>query len=624
MNKACLNIILLLLSVNIFAQTKEINGVVYSYPDDRNVIVGIKVIHDKYSETPDATTKNDGYFCLTIPSKTTSPTQIAIDNTGYFSNYKIVNEYTTNNISTTSKDPVKVYVGNKKSINEQRVKFYEINADKIDKKYDEQIRELQYSNINYKQIIDSLNRERVADKAIISRLSEQVQELQFELHLLKNDPNALADNLIKIHSDEYGISLDYFWEGKYENAKNHMLSKELLHKHELMSEIVFNRAKLNALIYTAMGDYVNAIDWYNEIINHATLNYEKGAMPFYLIYTSKAELEFRLKQYSTAENDIIKALKIDINAIYKIGSTNLLGNILKEKGEEKESADKYQEAITLYMEKKNEIGNVSIPVADREAAISYAMLADYYKNKNKGQQTENNYKAALNIYVGMWKNKEYDNVNYLNLLVKMATFYSEERKNSLVEQCNERINILMDNVDDFSKEDRTKVNEWLGYLNLKNKEYNKALDKYISAFNFYTEMHEQSVIIYKNGLIRTAFMIGIVYNYNKDYKKSIQYCNLALNSIGNSPTIVEYQKLQGYILALLSSNYKKEKDNMLANTCMVQANGIAKKVNDPNLTKYIQYIKLEKMHNTIDLFMDWVLPYIGMFPSLFFWTTLYI
>jgi tetratricopeptide (TPR) repeat protein len=618
MNRIYLNIILLFVSSCAFAQTKEINGIVYSYPDDKNIVVGISIIHNKHSETPNATTNDDGYFRLTIPSKTISPTQITIDSTGRFNNYKIVNEYTTNNVSTTSKDPIKVYVGNKQSIDEQRIKFYKINADRIDKKYDEQIRQLQYSNANYKQIIDSLNKERIADKAIINRLSEQVQELQFELHLLKNDPNALADNLIKIHSDEYNISLEHFWKGEYDDAKNHMISKDLLRKHELMSEIVFNRAKLNALIYTAMGDYANAIDWYNEIINHATLNFKKGAMPFFLIYTDKAELELRLKQYSAAENDIEEALRIDVNIIYKVRANNLLGNILKEKGEANEYAEKYQQAITLYKEKKKEIGDICVPIADREAAISCTMLADYYNEKGKSRQAENNYKAALNIYIEMWKNKEYDNVNYLNLLVKMATFYTEERKTSLVKQCNDRISILMSNTNNFSKEDKAKTNEWLGYLDLKNKKYDEALDKYISSFKFYTEMDKQTPLIYKDGLIRTAFMAGVVCNYNKDYQRSIQYCKLALNNIDDNLAIMEYQKMQGYVLALLSNNYKKTKDNTQAESCMAKANNIAKKINDSNLTKYVQYIKLEKIHNTINFLMDWVLPYIGMLPYIIF------
>ncbi len=621
MNKIYFNIIFLFISIHIWAQTKEIKGIVYSYPNDKNVISGLEIIHSKCSKTPPAITKGNGFFRLIIPSKTPSPTQITIGNAG---DYKIINEYTTNNISTTSQDLLKVYVGKKKFINEQRIKFYKINTKIINQKYDEQIKALQYSNVNYKQIIDSLNRERAADKAIINRLSEQVQELQFELHLLKNDPNALADNLIKIHSEEYNISLNYFWEGKYDDAKQHMLSKELLHKHELMSEIVFNRAKLNALIYTAMGDYGSAIDWYNEIIAHATLNYEKGSMPFFLIYVNKAELEFRRKNYIEAEDAINKALRIDVNTIYKIRANNLLGNILKEKGELKECIEKYLESIKLYQEKKKEVGDINIPIANREAAISYTMLADFYNKKKKRQKAENNYKAALNIYTDMWKNKEYDNINYLNLLIKMATFYTEERKNNLVKQCNDRINALM-NIDDyFLKEDRAQIDTWLGYLDLKNKEYNKALDRYISAFNFYLEMNNQIAIIHKDALIRTAFMVGVIYNYQKDYEKSIQYCGIALNNIDNNSPIIEHQKLQGYILALLSNNHKKKKENSQANFYKIKADNISKRINDINLIKYVRYIKLEKVHNTINFFMDWIMPYVGMLPWLYFGMSLYL
>jgi hypothetical protein len=621
MNKILLNVIFLLISVYAFTQTKEINGFVYSSFDDKNVVVGIPIIHNKFSETPPAITFHNGEFNLVIPSKTKSPTQITIDNTGNFSNYKIVNENTTNNISTTNQDPVKVYVGNKDVINKQRMEFYKINDSIINKKYEEQISQLQISNTNYKQIIDSLNIERAKDKAIIIRLSEQVQELQFELYLLKNSPNALYDNLIAINTQKYNDALNYFMKGDYKNAVKDTITEEELSRFEKLSEIVFNRVKLNALIFTAMGKYKTAIYWYDKIRGFP-LAEDKEDIERFFIYRDKAELEFRLKQYEKAISDITIALDKNVNDIYKIEAHNLLGNILQANNE-KNYHNQYEKAVELYKEKKKEV-NISIPKADKSAAISHTLLADYYKEKNKTQKAENNYKAALNIYIEMWKNKEYDNVNYLNLLVKMATFYTEERKTNLVKQCNDRIGILMSSIDDFSKKDRAKTNEWLGYLDLKNKKYDEALKKYLSAFSLYAEMNKQTPLIYKDGLIRTAFMAAVTCNYNENYQKSIQYCNITLSNIGNNHTITEYQKMQGYVLALLSNNYKKIKNNTQADMCMTKANNIAKKVNDPSLMKYVQYIKLEKMHNTIDFFMDWVLPYIGMLPYIWFGTTLVI
>ncbi|MDR1583402.1 MAG: tetratricopeptide repeat protein [Prevotellaceae bacterium] len=622
-NKLLLNIIFLLIPFCSFSQI-TITGLVQYYPNDSVPVHGIGIKHED-PKTVDDKTESDGIFSLDIDPKTVSPTRIYLDNkTNKYKNYIIVNEYTTDNISTTNKDMVKVYISDKETINAQRKTFYKINADRIDEKRDEEIRQLRILNQNKQNVIDSLNKERAKDKTIIYRLSQQVLELTIEKYELLNNPEALYNALENIHLNAYNTAFELFLKGQNDSALNNKLTIEILRRHAEVNELIVKRAKLNALIYTAMGKYTDAIEWYDNIIRYATFTIENIEKEAFLIYLNKAELEFRLKRYSKAEADIRIAIDKKVNDIYKISAYNLLGNILKDTLPKSHHGENYKKAIELYLEKKSQTGNITIPIADKTAAISYNLLANYYNSKKKYQLAENNYKKALDIYISLRQDSVPDNEMHLNLLIQMAVFYTEARKTSLVKQCNDRIKILT-KIIDITPENKAHIDEQMGYLFLKNKEYIKALTKYQSAYDLYIEMDKKVPVIYKDGVIRTAFMAGVVCNYNKskydkdkNYKESIRYCNLALKEIDDSPAIMEYKKLRGYVLALQSNNYKKTKDEIRVKKCLVEANKIAKEIKDPNLSKFVQYVELEKMYNTINIFLDWVFPYIGMLPYLYF------
>jgi len=533
-----LNILFLFATINALSQKKEINGIVYSRFTNKgdsivgdSVVVGIKMIHKKYSKTPDATTNNDGCFQLKIDAATKSPTQITIDNTGKFKNYKIVNESVTNNISTTSKDSVKVFVGDRKSIDQQRMRFYNVNRNKIIEDFVEKISQLETSNENYESEVKKIEKERDAAIDLINKMSEQIKELNLEIDLLKNNPNVLYDNLMKIFAKRYEEATIYFMKGENKKALSKKRSKEEKSYQNISNEIFFNSDKLTALIYTAEGDYTEAINWYQDIIDS---RYSPSEIDIFFIYLNKAELEQRLGKYSDAEKDINDALEKKVNDIYKIKAYNLLGNVLRDKGTT-DYADNYEKAIKLYQEKKKETGNVVIPVAEKEAAISYASLAKHYQEKEKylsAELAKHNYLKALDIYIELNKTGEIERYHQRLCLLKLAQLFQQERKDSLAQQCFRRADML-DTVKNNSVRSREEAQIYteIAHLQLKRKDFKAAISKYNSTLAYYENQNDTL------RMIKTYFNIGMAYYFSQEIKRNKFTQRLETVSIPDSAEI---------------------------------------------------------------------------------------
>jgi tetratricopeptide (TPR) repeat protein len=602
MNKVCISITFLFVLVSGFSQTIPIKGKVFLYPANAP-ISGIYVIHN--SKTVEGKTQNDGTFHLGLPLETKSPTQITINN----KEYKIVNENTTNNISTTNKDPIEVFVGNRDSIDRQRINFYDINVKRIQQDYDKKIGVFEDSILNLeaskdqeitylKSIVDSLKIEKEKNIAQISKLSEQLAELELELNLLKNDPNALSIGLIAISIDKYNTSFASFKRGEYVNALSEMINKEELHNLKELNEITFNRAKLNALIYTAMGDYENAIVWYKNICDYP-LPENKADIERFFIYTHNAELEFRLKRYTEAEDDVTKALGKTVNEIYKIGAYNLYGNILKAKGvKNSECADKYKEAIKLYAKKKKEVGYIYLPIADKEAAISYKLLANHYYDTKAFSKAESNYLKALDIYISMAKNQEeYDEVNQINMLLRLASLYNSElRKKSLAKQCYDRVEVLF-KATVIRPESKAAIYKEMGDFFLLSQEFETAIEKYNEALTIYLELDKldkldkKHPIIYEYDLMKIYFSIGMTYRYLKNYTESINSYKQAIEKLDGSSSKDKYRQFEGFLKASMGNSYKRNKEQDMANDYLNSAEKIANETNNDQLKEYIKSVR---------------------------------
>ena len=580
MNKRYIFIIIIFSSLYGYSQLK-VEGKVATYPKEE-VVSGVIVEHSNPEVVADET-NNDGYFSLKFPAKMKSPTVIHVSFPKKLKNCEVVNTWTVNNVSTSSKDSVKIYIADKDSIDWHKQNFYNISKEKIEREYEAKIDSLYKLNANNDSIIAYYQSERDKQLELNRQLSTQIIDLEIELRTLRENPDSLLNSMHQILHERITKIASFVQKNQPDSALYHSKSidEELKALNKVHGLMIYG-IKLRAIAYKMCGDYDNAIKCYMEVDSNL---FQHDHEAIFKNNMDLAELEYIHGKYEDAKSHLNKALDNEnVTDIYKIRIHNLLGKVEKVQGIANYN-ENYIKAISRYKSIKKEFSKKIPLVAEKEIAISYTLLASFYDDQNKNQQAEKNFLKALDTYISLNKKEEYDEANQIVMLLRLASLYAKLRKISLVNQCVNRVKILQAMID-LQPDIEATINEEIANYSLVSKRpISEAVESYNKALNYY-EKHSQ---IYNFEIARLYFQIGMAHTYLKEDTISIQFYKLALEKInGATAQNNKYKMLEGFLIASMGKSHmkigaKKEGENYIN-----KAKEIAKETDNDQLKKYIK------------------------------------
>jgi len=622
MKRLLIIIIVLLSAVACFSQNAKREGIIRTYQEQKAIRtrdIYIQHLYSKDSIQIKTSTYSDyeGHFTIVFPPKIPYPTSITVkfNRNEDFKNYEVVNTYDINNIKSTDKE-ILVLIGNKSTINKQKELFYEVITDPIKKQYNDSISQLErkISNLrkqekNYEDSIKILNqkienlKKELSDKEQRNKeLSEQLEQTRLELIMLRENPLILGNETYENNSRLLIEAFGYFSKGEIEKArqcipKNYDEGANLTKKE---NKLYFSLYQIDAMIDEADGKLDSAVVKYNKSLDHI-IHDERYKL--FSTYMNIAELEYILKQHNEAIVNLNTALKVDVNVIYKIRTYNLWAKILQSQ-KNKDFHKKYKEAIDLYETFKKGVLIESIPIADKEVAISYTQLANYYRGKKQYYNAENNYQKAFDIYILMKSSGIIDAENQINMLFNFAIFYVQQSKRNLANQCRDRIDLLLKKI---SPEKRIEFYELQGDLSLMT-DIASSKTHYQELIEIYTQ---KDSILYESQIININLKIAISNEYSGN-PDTMLLRNL-IDKIDRYESKL-YQRQKSIALALLGAAYKHKaiKNMEMSKRYFKDAKEIANYSNDKELYDFIYQIKNKKLLLMIDNnLLLWAIKYPG-------------
>jgi tetratricopeptide (TPR) repeat protein len=263
-------------------------------------------------------------------------------------------------------------------------------------------------------------------------LNKRLRQIEDEYKILKTNYMELAGKFVRIDPDFADENLKnariYFEQGDIENAK-----KCLPEYDNAKSDIERGKAVMSLWlsIKKTEGDIYGVLQTYNDIEKYTGIEEDK-----FMLLKECSEYLFQNKIFYASFVKVAleyaeKAKKYAMAFLpirYQISSYNLLGRIQKEQ-KEVNYYKSYDTAIAIYVEHKQD--TLSRIEARKDIAISYTSRANYYKDRAKTQQAIGNYRKAMDIYIEMYNDEESDDINYLNMLINLATCYVEKRNDKL-------------------------------------------------------------------------------------------------------------------------------------------------------------------------------------------------
>ena len=597
---------------------KELKGLVRTYQEEKAIRTrDIYVRHLRSKDTVFVETYSDfdGKFSIVFSNETRYPTSIIVRGNGEFKDYRVVNTYDINNIKETDTN-VNVFIGNKNVINKQKELFYNVITQSIVKQYQNSIQHYQSIIRNLERqehiyvdsirvlnrIIEDLEKELKNKNQKIEEISEELKVLQADYLKLRNNPELMQERIAEILLDSLEVTLNYFNSGQLDKAlSSNSVNQEEIEQDKRIRSIKFFRLKLKAMTFVAMGDYPNAITWYKNTFVYID---PENKIDWFFIYMNIAELEYLTGNDNNAVKYVEDANSITINKIYKIKTYNLLGKVLKSQKKDKDSRKKYIEAIDLYKELKKEavIDGVidNDHIADKEAAISYTLLADYYEEIKRYEAAKTNYHKALDIYTELNKIGEIETEMQCVVLLKLATIYDNENKETMVKKCIDRIDLL-EKRDSSTITQDPKINLYRAIYNMQNGTFEKADVLYMNVLDYYERKSNQN--LYQQEIIKTRFLSGLNQFYAKSYDEALKYFSKADTllekdsiSLGN-----DFVRLKALCMAATGITIKEMGDKEKGLSLYNEARDIAKK--DKKLLKDLAHLKkypyLKKRDNII-------------------------
>lgn len=576
MRKILLLIALSCISCNVFAQV-DVEGYVLLYNNKSQGVPGVIVTRGNDGTTTD----NKGYFKVQFSGefdRRQGSLKIEPPSTGEYKNYIVMevdgfHYVDVANITIGRIDPIKISLCSPTSFKEIVLKLAKPYLDEALATKNRQINDLLKANNTLRLSNDELNK--------------RLQFIENEYVIAESNYLELAEKFARINpefaDDNLRKAREYFEQGDIENAKKCLPSYELAKSDVARGKTVMS---LHLSIIKTEGSINEVRQKYDDILEHTGIPNER-----FKLLVECSEYLFQNRIFDNLLVGIALEYAKEANSLYRLSlsneiySYNLLGKIQKEQMIS-DYFKNYKTAIDIFSNQPNNSG------ARKNIAVSYIEYANYYKEAQKIQQAIRNYRKAMDIYIEMYNHEEYDDVNYLNMLINLAACYVEKRNNALVNQCKDRIEMLSRGID-MTFEDSVRIYTALGTFNLTDNEYGKALSYYKSAYNLCVKK-EQSTPLYKNTTIKIGFLVGLAYNYNEDFRESIRFCENAESRIGEKYS--ENQLVLGYIYALKANSYKHLGENKNNKNYIFKANSIAKISKDKDLADFINYAKHEKLY----------------------------
>jgi len=580
-----------LFTLTCFSQKKESfttrEGVIQPYQEEKQVRT--RDFWIKYFSQEDSTyTDNGGTFTITFNKKPNYPTALSVYPSpfGSFKNYKVVNTYDINNISEFDNSEIAIFVADKKIMRQQQELFYEIISKDIKKYFQDSIMNLR---IIYKdsveklnQLIGNLEKELNKKDQRIRELSEQLDQTDLELRLLKDNPLILQNETYEKNSLRLIDAHNFFSQGKIDSARM-CIPKNIDEISDLNikeSKMLFAFYQLDAAIEEIQGNYSQAIEQYKKALKHTG----KDVFREYITCISIAELENILNNYDSAFKYANKAAELkEINDIYKIKTYNLKGKI-------RQDCDNYKQAIKLYKTIKKEYGNAIIEVAEKEAAKSYMLLGDYYKQKEKNESAKTNYHKALDIYTELNKIEEFEIEAQCFTLSELIIIYNDEGKESMVKKCTDRI-ILLNNTTGNKIMQNPKIILQRAIVSMQSGDFSGANVFYAMALGNYKNNASNQ---YQQEIIETLFLTGLNQFYDKSYSYAYDDFSQANDLLSRDSVLLgkkDFVRLKSLCIAAMGITKKEqgEKENGLL--LYSQATSLVE--NDINLSKNEKKILLK-------------------------------
>jgi tetratricopeptide (TPR) repeat protein len=486
-------------------------------------LVKVEYQDTKTNKGFDAEVQNSGKFEVGLSPIPKFPVGIVVDPKEGYKDYVVMNEYEVGNVIAGSSVDVKMCKG--ADVDTLRIIYYKVNINRLNEAKDVEKEKLrkEYENIKekaeeYAQKLIALENKYAYLEKFAYETSQKLSIAEIENQMLKSDPAYMTDIISKTFDNNENIKKAGLLEGDYEKIRGtyglevvrkrteERKKQEEIDKKQILSDIGYQKI---------LGDYDLAIIYYTYIID--TLETDNRYK--FLYNYEAAELCYLINDFDTANSFINAALKLNnsVNQKYLVKTYNLSGEI-KNAINENKYHNEYQKAINLYKQfKKDEFEDSEI---EKEAAISYILLGDYFKQKEKNESAKANYHKALDIYTELNKIEEIEIEAQYLILVKLIGIYNAENKESMVKKCNERIKLLEDKDNTITK--NPKINLQLAVVSMQTGDFSDANGFYTMALNHYknnNSNHNQQEII------ETMFLTGLNHFYAKSYKNALDYFN---------------------------------------------------------------------------------------------------
>ena len=570
MKKLFVSILLCWVSWSVFAQT-NIPGFVRLYGSKSEGIPYAKIVRDNGDA---AESDNNGSFSISI-SEDYDRKQVRLKVIPPTADYVVMEvdglyHYIADIDATAGRvDPLIITLCSKKVYEDMVLKLAKPYIDKL----------LEEQEIELTALYDKKAQLTETD------FKKQLEFVKEKYELFQKEHMELTAKMARIdpeHADEYlRKARECFEEGNIEGAKKYLPSYERAKGDVVRGKMVMSLwlsfAKIERNFYDVRQKY-------DDILVHT------GVPESYNLLFECSEYLFQNRIFDASlVNESLK-YAVTADSLYKlplhskIYFNNLVGKITKEQGK-KDYYENYKESVIAYIgNKKDTLNHYE---SKKNVAISYTLLADYYKEKRNTQKAEDNYKEALRLYIILFKKNKSDNLNYLQCLIKIADFYSMTGKRTLLAQCNERIDTLI-KFANLNKENLADINMLMGNLNLNSSPF-EAYIKYDFALRYYLTKDR---IIYKDKAVKAALGAALACNNDGFYTKVFEYCDTISNRVN-----IDSTARGAAVHALLGNAYKRGKilkNKEKTKYYFSKAEEISKKIKDKRLDDFIYSIKHER------------------------------
>ena len=505
-------VLLFYFSLNAFAQVK-VEGLVLSYNDNTSKRIGIQGAIIEKEDKNATTSDTNGYFSIEFSGeldRKQGRLKVSPPREGMYRKYIVMEvdgyHYVDTkffNITVGRKDSVKVSLCSPEKYEEMVRKLAKPYIDKILKAQEKLFaEEKEMTKARQQFIIDSV-------KIEVDNYTELAKKFA------RIDPDLADENFRKAR--------EYFAKGDIDSAKIYLPEYD-----QAISNIERGKAVVSLWlsVWKTERETNKVQEAYNDMFKYTGVYADRFKLLLeyseYLFQNRifNPELTKEALSYAKEAHQLASTFLSPYNVIQ---SYNLLGKIQQYIKTPKEDYYKnYQEAIKLYKKIKKEHDNEILRnenyAVEKEAAISYTLLGDYfYEQKKKNEPAKTNYHKALDIYTELNQIGEFEAKTQSATLLKLADIYDSENKERMVKKCMDRILLL-------EKEDRTIIDEpkiilYRAMYKMQNGSFSEADSLYAKA----QEHYRKNLNLPQKELIETLFLSGLNQFYTKSYNNAFNF-----------------------------------------------------------------------------------------------------